>query len=175
MTLDERGCVVFYRQGVGWDQRRSSSIASRSGSVVDTTGAGDSFAAGLGYGYLEYQRLRRGLPVRQRHGRAALHRCGAERLPVTRGDASGRSSRPTVLDRRRSRSMDGISTVRIPGGRSSRTASILRGRTPTRRSSPPATDISARVAPSRRAMRARYPGPSCGGSSTTTTPRSSSW
>ncbi|MEU4419916.1 carbohydrate kinase family protein [Actinoplanes sp. NPDC024001] len=54
ITLDERGCVVFYH-------RRSGEIASEVvdrievGRVVDATGAGDSFAAGLGFGYLEYR------------------------------------------------------------------------------------------------------------------------
>jgi sugar/nucleoside kinase (ribokinase family) len=51
VTLDERGCVVFYREGSG-------GVAEvfvdriKVEHVVDTTGAGDSFAAGLAYGYL---------------------------------------------------------------------------------------------------------------------------
>ena len=54
VTLDERGCVIFHRQDSG-------AIAEKTvdrievGDVVDTTGAGDSFAAGLGFGYLEFR------------------------------------------------------------------------------------------------------------------------
>src|SRR3954464_9970005 len=54
VTLDERGCVVFYRQSSG---EIASEIVDRIevGRVVDATGAGDSFAAGLGFGYLEFR------------------------------------------------------------------------------------------------------------------------
>ncbi len=54
VTLDERGCVVFYPQGSGG---MAEEVVGRIevGQVVDTTGAGDSFAAGLGFGYLEYR------------------------------------------------------------------------------------------------------------------------
>jgi adenosine kinase len=54
VTLDERGCVVFCRDSSG-------AVASQLvgpievEQVVDTTGAGDSFAGGLGYGYLAYR------------------------------------------------------------------------------------------------------------------------
>lgn len=53
VTLDERGCVVFYRQD---DGELAEEVVDRIevAQVVDTTGAGDSFAAGLGFGYLEY-------------------------------------------------------------------------------------------------------------------------
>jgi adenosine kinase len=53
VTLDERGCVVFYRQSSG---EIASEVVDRIevGRVVDATGAGDSFAAGLGFGYLEF-------------------------------------------------------------------------------------------------------------------------
>jgi adenosine kinase len=53
VTLDERGCVVFYREGSG---RVVEEVVDRIkvDHVVDTTGAGDSFAAGLAYGYLAY-------------------------------------------------------------------------------------------------------------------------
>jgi sugar/nucleoside kinase (ribokinase family) len=54
VTLDERGCVVFHRQSTG---EVASEIVDRIevGRVVDATGAGDSFAAGLGFGYLEFR------------------------------------------------------------------------------------------------------------------------
>ena len=54
VTLDERGCVAFYRDG-------SSGVAEQFvdrievAHVVDTTGAGDPFAAGLADGYLAYR------------------------------------------------------------------------------------------------------------------------
>jgi len=53
VTLDERGCVVFHREVSG---EMAEDVVDRIevGHVVDTTGAGDSFAAGLGFGYLEY-------------------------------------------------------------------------------------------------------------------------
>lgn len=54
VTLDERGCVAFYRDGS--DRFTEEHVAPVPVEhVVDTTGAGDSFAAGLAYGYLAYQ------------------------------------------------------------------------------------------------------------------------
>ena len=54
ITLDERGCVAFFRDGSGGVAER---FVDRIGvrHVVDTTGAGDSFAGGLAYGYLAYR------------------------------------------------------------------------------------------------------------------------
>lgn len=54
VTLDERGCVAFYRDRSG---RVAEEFVDRIEvkHVVDTTGAGDSFAGGLAYGYLAYQ------------------------------------------------------------------------------------------------------------------------
>jgi sugar/nucleoside kinase (ribokinase family) len=54
VTLDERGCVAFFRDasgGIAEEFVDRIAVAH----VVDTTGAGDSFAAGLAYGYLAYQ------------------------------------------------------------------------------------------------------------------------
>jgi pfkB family carbohydrate kinase len=51
VTLDERGCVAFFRDGSGGvAEEFVDRIEVKH--VVDTTGAGDSFAGGLAYGYL---------------------------------------------------------------------------------------------------------------------------
>jgi hypothetical protein len=51
VTLDERGCLVFYRGSSG---QVTEEVVDRIEveKIVDTTGAGDSFAAGLAFGYL---------------------------------------------------------------------------------------------------------------------------
>ena len=54
VTLDERGCVAFYRDGSGGVAEEFVDRIEVE-HVVDTTGAGDSFAGGLAYGYLAYR------------------------------------------------------------------------------------------------------------------------
>jgi adenosine kinase len=54
VTLDERGCVTFYRDGSGGVTGEFVDRIEVE-NVVDTTGAGDSFAGGLAYGYLAYR------------------------------------------------------------------------------------------------------------------------
>jgi len=51
VTLDESGCAVYYRDGDGVMQEELVDRLTVD-HVVDTTGCGDSFAAGMGFGYL---------------------------------------------------------------------------------------------------------------------------
>jgi adenosine kinase len=51
VTLDDSGCAVYYRDADGVMQEDLVERLKVE-HVVDTTGAGDSFAAGMGYGYL---------------------------------------------------------------------------------------------------------------------------
>jgi len=50
----ERGCVTFFRDGSGGLAEEFVDRIEVE-HVVDTTGAGDSFAGGLAYGYLAYR------------------------------------------------------------------------------------------------------------------------
>jgi sugar/nucleoside kinase (ribokinase family) len=54
VTLDERGCVAFFPDGSGGVAEEFVDRIEVE-HVVDTTGAGDSFAGGLAYGYLAYR------------------------------------------------------------------------------------------------------------------------
>jgi sugar/nucleoside kinase (ribokinase family) len=78
VTLDEHGCLAFYRDGSGGvTQEFVGPVAVEQ--VVDTTGAGDSFAAGLAYGYLEY----RDYVVACQYGNAmGAQRCSGAELDV---------------------------------------------------------------------------------------------
>jgi adenosine kinase len=78
VTLDERGCVVFYRDDSGRVAEEFIDPVPVE-HVVDTTGAGDSFAAGLAYGYLAY----RDYVVACQYGNAmGAQRCAAAELNV---------------------------------------------------------------------------------------------
>ena len=85
VTLDEQGCVAYRLDG---DDRLEEHVVPRIPveNVVDTTGCGDSFAAGMAFGYLFGARHREGLPVRQRDGRPALRGLRAVDLPAARRD-----------------------------------------------------------------------------------------
>lgn len=51
ITVDSRGCLVYYKAG---DQLQEEMVpAVKVDHVVDTTGCGDSFAGGLGFGLLQ--------------------------------------------------------------------------------------------------------------------------
>ena len=85
VTLDERGCAAYWLdEGGNLVERIVPRIAVEH--VVDTTGAGDSFAAGLAFGYLQDADVVRGRAVRQRDGRPALHRLDPRRLPPAAAD-----------------------------------------------------------------------------------------
>ncbi len=51
ITMDSRGCLVYYRQRGKTVEEMVPPI--KVGQVIDTTGCGDSFAGGLGYGLLQ--------------------------------------------------------------------------------------------------------------------------
>lgn len=80
VTLDEEGCVVYQLDASGALQE---DVVGRIPveEVVDTTGAGDSFAAGMAYGYLEH----RDLVVAARYGNAmGAQRCAGSELSIYR-------------------------------------------------------------------------------------------
>lgn len=54
ITVDSRGCLVYYRERK--KLREEMIPAVKVGPVIDTTGCGDSFAGGLGFGLLQKPR-----------------------------------------------------------------------------------------------------------------------
>lgn len=78
VTLDEQGCRVFWLDN---DQLRQETVPRIPvDEVIDTTGCGDSFAAGMGFGYLESG----GNPVvAARYGNAmGAQRCAGREIDV---------------------------------------------------------------------------------------------
>jgi adenosine kinase len=51
ITMDSRGCVVFYRTGGKLQEVYVPAVPVDH--VIDTTGCGDSFAGGIGFGLLQ--------------------------------------------------------------------------------------------------------------------------
>ena len=97
VTLDERGCVVYRLDEAGEpgraDRARDPGRARRRHHRrrrLLRRRHGVRLPAG--------PRRRARSPVRQRHGRAALHRLGAQRLPPARGDEQ--ADRPHLRERR---------------------------------------------------------------------------
>jgi hypothetical protein len=84
ITLDEHGCAV-YAPGPDGSVREVIVPGVPVQEVVDTTGCGDSFAAGLAYGFLE----RGDIVTGARFGNAmGAQRCGATELAAYRSLAS---------------------------------------------------------------------------------------
>src|SRR5690606_33781692 len=50
-TLDSRGCMTYYKDGREFVEVLVPAVPAEH--VIDTPGAGDSFAGGLGYGFLQ--------------------------------------------------------------------------------------------------------------------------
>jgi adenosine kinase len=54
ITMDSRGCMVYYRKGKEFKEELVPAVPV--GNVIDTTGCGDSFAGGVGFGLLQNPR-----------------------------------------------------------------------------------------------------------------------
>ncbi|BBX30968.1 PfkB family protein carbohydrate kinase [Mycolicibacterium mageritense DSM 44476 = CIP 104973] len=80
ITLDEQGCVVYHLDEAG-DMRQDFVPRIHVENVVDTTGCGDSFAAGMAFGYLEHDDF----VMAARYGNAmGAQRCAGSALDVYR-------------------------------------------------------------------------------------------
>ena len=95
VTLDDHGCVAFYRDGAGGVAGEFVDRIEVE-HVVVTTGAGDSFAGGLAYGYLAY----RDYVLACQYGNAmGAQRCTGTELNVylrRNGAADPRGVRPST-------------------------------------------------------------------------------
>jgi hypothetical protein len=81
ITLDEEGCVVYHLDATGVMQEHLVPRIHVE-NVVDTTGCGDSFAAGMAFGYLEHDDF----VMAARYGNAmGAQRCAGSALDVYRG------------------------------------------------------------------------------------------
>jgi sugar/nucleoside kinase (ribokinase family) len=51
ITIDSRGCLAYFNTAAGFQEELVPSIKVEN--VIDTTGCGDSFAGGIGFGLLQ--------------------------------------------------------------------------------------------------------------------------
>jgi hypothetical protein len=80
ITLDEEGCVVYHLDD-GGDMQQHLVPRIHVENVVDTTGCGDSFAAGMAFGYLEHNDF----VMAARYGNAmGAQRCAGSALDIYR-------------------------------------------------------------------------------------------
>ena len=148
VTLDEQGCVAYRLDG---DGELEEHVVPRIPveNVVDTTGCGDSFAAGMAFGYL----FGRDIVKACQYGNAmGAQRCAGSELSIYLPRAE-----TDAPDRAHLRPDGGSGTCvrrcRLPSGWSPRTGSTRSARTSARRCARSATATSAPAARWRRATR----------------------